>query len=206
MRPISRMAAVLVVLMSAGCASPQDPAADPAAFIAEYVRLHRAGDVDGLLALHTADSEFLIPGQAPIHGTAALRDLFAWDAVLGAELAMAGIRALGDTILVDSLVERSRWFQAIGLAEVRYRPGTRMVLYEGRIAATRPAAFEEETRQRLTARFQAFMQWLGQHHPEAGAQLLPGGQFRYDAASARRWLELLTAWNAAQRSDEAGPQ
>lgn len=189
---------VLVVLACTGCASQQDPAR----FLGHYVELQSSRDVEGLLALHTTDVEFLIPGQEPIRGTSALRDLYKWDAVLRSELLMGGIRTEGDTIVIDSIVERNEWFTALGLDEVRYMPGTRFVLEEGRIAGIYPAAFDDETQQRLMERFQPLMNWLGEHRPDALQQLLPGGRFRYDASTAELWLEVLADWNTSQQRPE----
>ncbi len=189
---------ILVALVYTGCASQQDPAR----FVGHYVELLRSRDVEGLLALHTADAEFLIPGQEPIRGTSALRDLYEWDAVLRSELLMAGIRAERDTIVIDVLVERNRWFTALGLDEVRYKSGTRFVLDEGRIDGIYPAAFADETQQRLMERFQPLMDWLGEHRQDVLPQLLPGGRFRYDASTAKLWLEVLADWNTYQQRSE----
>lgn len=197
MQRTSWVLTLLAVLTWTGCASTQDSAA----LVERYLELHRSGDVDGLLALHTAESEFVIPGQEPIRGTAAVRNLCEWDAVLGSELVMTGIRSDGDTILIDSVVERNKWFQGLGLFEVRYEPGTRIVLQNGRISGTYPAALEAETQQRLMERFQTLLQWMGKHRPDALAELLPGGKFRYDAAAARLWLEVLAEWNTSQRPE-----
>ncbi|MDP2470262.1 MAG: nuclear transport factor 2 family protein [Candidatus Palauibacterales bacterium] len=194
---MGRVLTALAVLTWASCAKQQSPAA----FVERYLELHRSRDVDALLALHTADAEFVIPGQEPLRGTAALRDLFEWDAVLGSELVMSGIRSDADTILIDSVIERNKWFQALGLVEVRHRAGTRIVLRDGRIAATYPAAFDDETQRRLMDRFQPLLRWLGEHRREALDQLLPGGKFRYDAATARLWLEVLAEWNTSRRPD-----
>jgi len=191
------MSIVMALLAPAwiGCASRQAPAS----FVKHYVELHRSRDIDGLLALHANDAEFMIPGQETIRGMEALRDLLEWDAVLETELTMAGISADGDTIFIDSLVERNKWFQAIGLPEVRYRSGTRIVLRGGRIVGTYPAPFDDDTQQRLRDRFEALVQWLREYRRDALEQLLPGGKFRYNAASARRWLEVLAEWNKSQR-------
>jgi len=191
MRHIIWILTSVALLAYAGCTRRQDPAT----FVEHYVQLHRSGDIAGLLALHTADAEFVIVGQEPVRGTAALRDLFEWDAVLGSELVMSAIHSDGDTIVVDSVTERNRWFQAIGLAEVRHRPGTRIVLRDGRILGTYPAAFDDETQKRLIERFELLIHWLVENRPETMDQLMPGGKFRYDAASARLWLDVLAERN-----------
>lgn len=97
---------------------------------------------------------------------------------------MVGISHRGDTIIIDSVIERNNWFTALGLVEVRYKPGTRFVLEEGRITGTYPAAFDEETLQRLMGRFQPLLRWLGEHRQDALEQLLPMGKFRYNTSTA----------------------
>lgn len=167
------------------------------AFVARYVALHRAGDVEGLLAIHTPDTEFLMPGQEPIRGRDALRDLLEWDAVLESQLEMQGIRLEGNTLWVERVVERNRFFQALGLDQVRYGPGTRFVLREGLIAGLYPAQQSEEDLARGRAAYQRLMDWLAADRPDALQRLLPGGKMRYDAESARLWLDVLREWKTA---------
>lgn len=198
MRPIVWILPSCAMLLCSGCTTRLDPTA----FIEHYMELHRSGDVDGLLALHTADAEFLIVGQNPMRGTAALRDLFEFDAVLGSELVMDAISVDGDTIVVDSIIERNKLFEAIGVSESRYRPGTRIVFRGGRISGTYPATFDDETQKRVAEGFRSPVRWLASNRPSALEQLLPGGKFRYDAASARLWLEVLAEWNNSQRQVE----
>jgi ketosteroid isomerase-like protein len=195
MRQVTWIVTSLALLACAGCTGRRDPAA----LLERYVRLHRSGDVDGLLAMHTEDAEFVLPGQEPIRGRSALRDLFESDAVLGSELVMAGIHARGDTIVVDSITETSKWFRALGVAQVRYRPGTKFVLRGGRIAGTYATPFDDETRERLAERFELLLRWMRENRPDAVNRLMPGGDFRHDAASARLWLEILDEWKSATR-------
>ncbi len=172
---------------------------DPEDLVRRYVELHQAGDVEGLLALHTEDAEFVIPGQNPIRGTAALRDLFSWDAELASELVMEGISIDGDALVIDKVIERNQWFEGLGVSEAHYRPGTRLVLRDGRILGTYPARFHEETRSQVFAEFEHLLQWLSVNRADARERLLPGGKFRYDAPSARLWLEVMQDWNRSKQ-------
>lgn len=195
MRTLMCFMAASTAFWIGGCTSR----VDPTAFVQRYVALHRAGDVDGLLALHTEDSEFIIPGQDPIRGHAALRELFSWDVVLGTELVMEDIHLDGDTVVIDTIVERNKWFEAIGVSETRYRPGTRLVLRDGRIAGTYLSGFDEQTLSLVVEGFGRLMQWLSANRPDAQNRLLPNGMFRYDAASAQLWLNVMGEW---QRSEQ----
>lgn len=191
MRRLTASIAATMVLLGMACGtSPR-----PADFVQRYVDLHRVADVDGMLALHTEDSEFVIPGQGPIKGQEALRDLFAWDEVLESRLVMEQISTDGDTIHIDRIVERNKWFEGLGIPEVRYQPGTRMVLRDGRILGTYVSGFDKETEMLVGERFPRLMHWLSTDRPDALQSLLPGGKFRYDAASARLWLQVLADWN-----------
>jgi SnoaL-like domain len=198
MRSTISVIIALASLLVASCTERPDSKA----FVDNYVQTHRSGDVDGLLAMHTGDAEFVMVGQDPIRGTAALRDLFEWDAVLKSDLSMDAVSADGDTIVVDSVTERNRWFRAIGLSVARFQPGTRILLEDGRIAGTYPAAFEDETGRVLGDGFERIVAWLGHNRPDTLKQLLPGGKFRYDAQSARLWLKVFEEWKSSERPGE----
>jgi hypothetical protein len=185
-----------VILCFAGCTS----GLDPDDFIQRYTELHRSGDIDGLLALHTDDSEFQLPGGGEIiRGKEALRNLFEWDAVLGSDLDMRGISIVGDTIIVDTVFERSKFFQALGMSYVRYEPGTRIVLRNGLIVGTYPAKVSEESQARGSAKYEDLMKWMSINRSEDMERLMPGGKFRHDAENARLWLEILYEWKRSNR-------
>lgn len=191
------MLGLLLIVLGAWVPAGQAPSIAAAAFVDRYVALHAAGDVDGLLALHHEDAEFVIPGQDPVRGTAALRDLMEWDVALGSVVEMADVRLDGDAVVVDTIVERNRWFELLGVPEVRYRPGTRIVLRDRRIAGVHVSGFDADTQARVMDGFARMHAWLSEHRPADRDRLLPGGRFRYDAASARLWLEVLAAWRRA---------
>ena len=195
MTRISLVLAALGIFSWTGCSKQPDPAA----FVQRYVDLHRAGNVAGLLAIHTPDSEFLLPDrEEPIRGKSALRDLFEYDAVLGSELVMTGVRTHGDTIFIDSVSEQNRFFRALGIDEVRYKPGTKFVLKNGLIAGTYPAPMDDETRERVGERVQTLLRWIKENRPRVLEQLQPGGMARYDAKAARILLETVKDWKTAQ--------
>ena len=178
-----------------GCAKKLDPVE----FVQRYVKLHRSHDIDGLLALHTDDTEFLMPGQPPIRGKEALRDLLEWDAVLESELTMSDISIDGDTILINTVIERNKFFQSMGVTDVRYQPGTRFVLRNERIVGTYPAAISEESLNKGRKEYQNLIQWLSTNRPNTLERLMPNGKFRYDAASARLWLKVLEEWKQSKQ-------
>lgn len=176
------------------------------ALIEQYVMIHGEGDVDALLALHTEDAEFVIPGELPVRGAAALRDLFCWDEVLESKLTMEGIRVEGEAVIIEKVVERNKWFEGLGLAEVRFRPGTRLMVRDGLISGTYVTGFEEVSHSQFVDGFGRLVGWLSKQRPEMMDRLLPDGRFRYDEARARLWLQVMAAWHRseAQPGDRAG--
>jgi len=163
-------------------------------FAQKYVELHRSHNVDGLLALHTNDAEFIIPGQRPVRGKNALKDLFEWDAVLGSQLTMSDISMNGDTILINSITERNKFFLFLGIPEVRYQPGTRFVLRNGLIAGTYPSALTEESLKKGVEKYERLIQWLSANRPDTLERLMPGGKLTYNGANAKMWLEMFDEW------------
>lgn len=180
-----------------------DPS-DPAAFIERYVKLHRSHDIDGFLALHTEDADFFRPGQKtnPLHG-AALRDLFEWDMACEAQLEMHGVSTNGDALVIETVIERSKWLRGLGLSELRYDSGTRMVLRDGLIAQTYPAAFSAESKSKLNPEFERLVQWLSANRPHDLERLLPNGQLKQDRASAMLWLDVMGQWARQRWGPEA---
>ncbi len=199
MKTIGFFLVLIGVLTCTGCSNRTDANA----FMNHYVNLHRAGDVQGLLSLHTADAEFVLSGKDTLRGLKELGDLFEADAVFQSRLTMAGIHAKGDTIFIDSITEKNKWFEAFGVKEVHYGPGTRIVLRNGLIKGTYPGPFDREIQERLRKRFQIFLGWVGENHPDVMQQLMPGGKFLHNAASARLWLKILSEWQASQQSNKS---
>lgn len=170
-----------------------------------YAGFRSARDMHGLLALHAEDTEFIPPGQNPIRGKDFLRRLYEWDFALQPELTMQGIQATRDVLTVDSLVERNMWFAALGIREVRLRPGTRFVLRGGLIAGIYPAAFSEVSERELEEKLPLLVSWLSRTRPNVKELLLPGGKFRYDRERAMLWLTILPDWDRSRSGDDAAP-
>ena len=174
---------------------------DPAYIIKRYVELHKAKKIDSLLAMHTSDSEFVLPGgKKTIRGLKELRDLFEFDSVFNSTLKMYGIHAVNDTIFVDTVIERNKWFKAIGVNEVRYRPGTKFVFRNGLISGTYPATFDENTQQQLKIRYGKLMRWLRKYRPDVLQQLFPKGEYHHNTATAKLWLKVLAEWKNSSQS------
>lgn len=167
--------------------------------IQRYISLHKAGKVDSLLLMHTEDTQFIFPGENPITGKRALRQLLEWDSVLHAELEMEGIFQKGDTIFVDTIVERSRFFKAMGISEIYYQSGTKIVLKNGLISQTYPAKFHQKSIEKISEQFSKVKQWLERNQPDLLNHLMPEGKIIQNAQTAKIWLEVLEKWQSSQK-------
>ncbi len=187
-----------VGLMLLGCSRP----VPDKEILDVYLEKHRAGDVEGLLALHTEDVIFYLPGQPPLQGRQALRGLLEWDRVMESRLEFGQMHARGDTQWVDSVVERSRFFRLLGLAEVEYFPGTYFVFREGKIARVHVAKMNLQKHPKSIQRYEQFVQWLEKTQPHIYRKLLPRGKYRYNEENAREWLRWLEAWNKLKNPEQ----
>lgn len=191
------LAVTLALTGTSAARAGADAGGEAAAFVARYAALHAAGEVHSLLALHTEDSELLLPGQPPIRGQQALADLFTFDAALDSRLEIAAATFDGDDLVLGAIAERNALFAALGLESIRYLPGTRITLRDGSIARTRAADLEPASRAELEAALGTALTWLRRYRPAELAEHLPDGRFRYDARAAHWWRTALADRNAA---------
>ncbi len=160
----------------------------------EYFETHNRHDVTAKVAFLTEDIIFAMPGTESLSGTFQLRDIFAWDSVLSSELIASDLEVRGDTVFVNSLVERNDWFRLSGIGEVRFLPGTKMIFRDDLIRTIETATIVPEDEQAVTDSVNAMMEWLRWSHPELAPDVQDGTLFRYNAKNAEIWIELLTEW------------
>jgi SnoaL-like domain len=165
------------------------------AVLADYVEAVNQNDVERALSHHTADAEFLIPGQGPIIGIAAMRGLLQWDSVLESRLRFEPGRWSGDTLFAGEGVESNAWFRGVGLDSILYGEGTRFVFEGDRISGIYPSMLRPGSMGEAEDRFRAFFEWAGVNAPEV-SELAPGGRFLYSGEAAERWLDVLARYSA----------
>ena len=181
-----------LVWLAGGCTG----GVDHVAIFQDYAGAVTRNAVEEALGFHTSDAEFVIPGQVPIRGTDAMRDLLQWDSVLQSSLAFDGFEEVGDTLLVTSGSERNLWFSGVGLDSITYGPGLRIVFDGALISGIYPSALTPESQAEFEGRVGEFMGWAAQAAADDVGRLMPNGLFRYDASAALVWLELLQRYQA----------
>ena len=179
------------------------PPADGLGLLDRYLAAYLAGDVDALLRLHTGDAMFTVDGEPGRQGWESLRDLYEWSAALGGQLEFTHVDVDGDLVRIASVVERNRLLRELGIEEAHYRPGTRFKLRGQLVQGIYLLGLDESSRQAVDAALEPLIAWLQRSDPATLERLMPGGEFRYDAASAARWLEVVAAWREATASAQA---
>ncbi|KPJ90710.1 MAG: hypothetical protein AMS18_10205 [Gemmatimonas sp. SG8_17] len=187
--------AVACVVVTAGLACSEAQHLDE--LTRQYFEHHNRHDLTSELACFADDAVFEMPGWPPLRGKDALRDQFAFDSVLDSEITVGGLRVLADTVIIDSLTERNDFFRLMGIPEVRYLPGSRLVYRAGQIQKVQSAQILPADMEATSAAIERVLEWLHTAHPELGAEIESGALFHYNAETANLWLQLLREWRGS---------
>ncbi len=165
--------------------------------IQQMVEAHNRHDVTLELSFYAEDATFIIPGEKPIVGKAALRDLFESDAVWNSELALKDLVIRGDTV-TSSGTERNDFFRSMGIPEIHYAPGGKIVFRKGLIQRVETGLLEKEDSMAFEKAWSDVMAWLSVAHPELVKEAESGWLARYNARAAQDWMKLLAEWQASK--------
>lgn len=168
--------------------------------VVQMVEAHNQHDVARQLAFYADDATFIMPGEKPIVGRAALRDLFEADSIVNSELAFKDLVIRGDTVIVNSITERSDWLRSIGIPESHY--GSKMIFRKGLIHTDELAPGLEQDRRAYEKGWSGVMGWLSIAHPELVKEAQSGWLARYDAKATRTWMKLFAEWQASKSSSK----
>lgn len=185
---------LLAVVTVTACSKPPDPETQ----IANMISAHNRHDATGKLALFTDDASLVVGGQTPITGKMALRGLFEADSVMNSELVYAGLVVRGDTVLVNSVVERNDLLRLLGVPEVHYLPGTRVVFANGLVQRIETSKLDQREWRAMRDGFAALMNWVQTSHPELLREIASGRLSGNNATAARGWLELAAEWRESE--------
>jgi hypothetical protein len=164
----------------------------------QMVEVHNQHNVTQELAFYADDATFVIPGENPIVGKAALRDLFESDAATNSVLVFKDMVTTRDTVIVNSIKERNDFLRYLGVPELHYAPGTKIVFNKGLIQKTELAPSSEEDEKIFERQWQDVMGWLGAAHPELVKEAQSGWLARHGRKAAHAWMELLAEWQVSK--------
>ena len=164
--------------------------------IVQMVEAHNQHNVAQQLAFYADDATFIMPGDYPIVGKAALRDLFEADSIVNSELVFKDLVIRGDTVIVNSITERSDWLRAIGIPESHY--ASKIIFRKELIYTDELGPNVEEERRVYEKRWSDVMGWLSIAHPELVKEAQSGWLARYDAKATQTWMKLFIEWQSSK--------
>jgi len=164
--------------------------------VVQMLEVHNQHDVARELAFYADDATFVMAGEKPIVGKAALRNLIEADSIMNSELLFKDLVIRGDTVIVNSITERNDWFRLMGIPEIHYAPGSKIVFSKGLIQTVETAPLVEEDMRAFEKALSDVMAWLSIAHPELVKDAQSGWLARYDAKATQTWIKLLVARDA----------
>jgi hypothetical protein len=187
---------ILLLAVAAGTGCSKRP--DPETQVANMVAAHNRHDVTGQLAFFAEDASIVVGGQTPVTGTAAIRNLYEADSVMNSELVYSGLVVRGDTVIANAVVERNDLLRLLGVPEVRYLPGTRVVFSKGKIQRVETSRLDQKDWRAMRDGFVALMNWLQTTHPELQQEVQSGRLSGNNATAAKGWLQLAAQWRESE--------
>jgi len=192
--------ALILLAVVIGTACSKAPGLDK--LVTDMVAAHNRHDVTRQLAFFTDDAVFVISGQTPVTGKTALRGLYGADSVMKSELVYADLVVHGDTVIINSVVERNDLLRLLGVEEMHYLPGTRVVFENGLIKKIEASRLDQKDWRTMRDNFSALMNWLQTTHPELLKEIGSGRLAGNNATAARGWLDLAAEWRQSQAAQE----
>jgi hypothetical protein len=186
---------VLLILLVLSCSSK------PTAIVKSYVEAYNARDLERLLSLHSENVTFEVVGQVSIQGKEKVRDLAEYDFALNITMSLGECRTRGDSVMCE-LAETNDWLKATGIEEAHY--SVTFVVGDGLIESIR-AQQVPETAQAFKEVLGPLLEWASEHRPQQVAEMMPEGEFIYNAENARKSLLLLREWKGGLQGKDNSP-
>jgi len=159
----------------------------PADIVTAYEEAVNAGDIDQVMSLYAGQAHFRVPGLFDLQGPEALRGLAHYDRVLNTVLEFSNMEVRGDTVFCQAK-ETNDWIETADIGEFYYE-GI-IVVRRGRIEAIE-ASFTPETDRAFRRVMMPLMEWARAERPGELAEMMPQGEFLYNAENAKKNLSLL---------------
>jgi hypothetical protein len=151
-------------------------------------------DVSTAIAYFAEDVQYIMDDGTTISGKPALRKLIQWDSTLATTLEVGGISTIGDTVIVDTLVESSEWGRLMGIPGMHSAPGSKFVFENGLIKRVEYSASLPEDGWKFRNRMTAFLNWLAIVHRERMNEVKNRTFFQFNAERASDLMALAEEW------------
>ena len=156
-----------------------------------YEQVHNRHDVDKVMSLYSNDISFEIVGTWVKSGKGQVHGLAEWDSVTNSSMLISDIVVHADTASFK-LKEGNDWFRLVGI-EFMYYERCRMVFKNGLIEKIK-AEVSDESIEAFQEIWPSVIQWLTEERNKEIYELMPNGEFVYNAENATKWLSLLNEW------------
>ncbi len=182
-----KRAAIIAAMCSALISLTLACGHQPADVVKAYQEAYNEGDVDRLMSLYAEDARFRVAGLFDLQGREALRELAEYDQALHTKLEFSQMKILGDTVICQ-VKETNDWIETADIGEF-YHQGA-VVVRRGLISAI-DVTFTPETDHAYRRIMMPLMEWARMDRPGELSELMPQGEFIYNAGNARKNLSLL---------------
>lgn len=159
----------------------------PESTLNKYVEAHNKHDLKTSLSLYDEEIVFDLGGIV-LTGMDEIQHLEEWDTTLKSEIHFSIISTRSDTLFCIGW-ESNAWFTNLGISRIDFDQVI-FVMHRGAIRYI-SAGMDSSSIQQVTEAFVPLIAWLSENYPNAVNQLLPEGQFEYNAANAAKWLKLI---------------
>jgi hypothetical protein len=173
----------------------------PLDLIMRYQHAYNSHDLGQLLPLLAEDATFQMVGVFGLKGKDDIRREAEYDFALHVHMTIDKIATGGDTVWCE-LIEMNDWLEAAQIEEAYY--SAKFVFRKGLITHIRADA-TPQTQEAFDRILGPLTEWASKERPEKLAEMMPQGEFLYNADNARRSLALLLEWKATVESGEKLP-
>ena len=172
----------------------------PENVVQNYREALNSHNVDSLMNYFGDDIVFEIPSmRMKLSGRPALRGLAEYDSVLNTNMVLTNIKAKGDTVICD-ITETNEWMNAAGMTSAYY-PEAIFVVINGKISHIK-TEISDSSAVNFDKVLSEFVPWANENHPESMAEMMPEGNFVFNAKNGETVVRLLRQWRQAMESEK----
>jgi len=180
--PLPLLLALFLMVSFSKCSKP-----NLGDIVREHIQAVNTDDVERNLTFFTDDAVFEIFDDVKLSGKDQLRELMESDVVNKARLTIHGMKAKGDTVIVD-LTEKNEVYRLLGIEQGSFKATYK---FRGRLLEKVKNEGTPEGVKLYNEKYKGFAEWASKEHPEEFKKQETGA---YTAEGCRLYLSLLKEW------------
>ncbi len=181
-----RLAGLLLLFFLLSCSR------NAAELVREYEANYNSRQAKKVAEMFQSDGTVEVSGQFLLQGKEYIRDLASYDSVLNTGITISNLRWRDDTVYCD-LSQTNDWLKVSEIGRADYT--AEFILEDGLIKSLRlrPAPETEKAFKEVYAKL---FGWARADRPYAILEIMPEGEFVYNARNAKKTLALVRSWKA----------